>query len=191
MVAANRVRAAGWSVAVIDFRPFGGTCALRGCDPKNMFIGGVSAFDHTRRMRGKGVTGDVKIDWPALVAFERSFTDPVPKKQEKRYAEKGVDTYHGRAKFTDRTTLDVEGEKLHARATRAHCSGRGADPTQHSERRAPSDERRIPVSREAAATHRVGRRRLYCRGVFQYRRLSKGDGHDSAAWGADAEPLRS
>ena len=34
MVAAMRVRAAGWSVAVVDFRPFGGTCALRGCDSR-------------------------------------------------------------------------------------------------------------------------------------------------------------
>jgi len=33
MVAAMRVRAAGRTVAVIDHRPFGGTCALRGCDP--------------------------------------------------------------------------------------------------------------------------------------------------------------
>lgn len=32
--AAMRMRAAGRTVAVIDFRPFGGTCALRGCDPK-------------------------------------------------------------------------------------------------------------------------------------------------------------
>ena len=29
-VASARVRAAGWSVAVIDHRPFGGTCQLRG-----------------------------------------------------------------------------------------------------------------------------------------------------------------
>ncbi len=27
-------RRAGWSVAVIDHKPFGGTCPLRGCDPK-------------------------------------------------------------------------------------------------------------------------------------------------------------
>ena len=32
MVAAMRVRNAGWRVAVIDFRPFGGRFALRGCD---------------------------------------------------------------------------------------------------------------------------------------------------------------
>jgi glutathione reductase (NADPH) len=45
MVAAMQVRAAGWRVAVIDFRPFGGTCALRGCDPKKLLIGGAEATD--------------------------------------------------------------------------------------------------------------------------------------------------
>ncbi len=39
--ATARVRTAGWRVAVIDHRPFGGTCALRGCDPKKMLIGGT------------------------------------------------------------------------------------------------------------------------------------------------------
>jgi len=45
MTAAMRIRAAGWHVAVIDFRPFGGTCTLRGCDPKKMLIGGADALD--------------------------------------------------------------------------------------------------------------------------------------------------
>lgn len=68
MVAAMRVRAAGWSVAVIDFRPFGGTCALRGCDTKKMLVGGATAADHARRMHGKGIAGETRIDWPALIA---------------------------------------------------------------------------------------------------------------------------
>src|SRR6266852_2402805 len=46
MVAAMRVRAAGWSVAVIDFRPFGGTCALRGSDRLRL------PHARTRRHRG-------------------------------------------------------------------------------------------------------------------------------------------
>lgn len=55
MVASQRTAAAGWKVAVIDFRPFGGTCALRGCDPKKMLIGGATAIDHVRRMREKAL----------------------------------------------------------------------------------------------------------------------------------------
>ncbi len=37
-VAASRCRSAGWRVAVIDHLPFGGTCALRGCDPKKVLL---------------------------------------------------------------------------------------------------------------------------------------------------------
>src|SRR6266852_6904571 len=99
-VAARRVRKAGRSVAVIDHRPFGGTCALRGCDPKKMLISGAEASDMARRMRGRGVTGDLGISWPDLIAFKRTFTDPVPQKQEQRLAEHGIDALHGTARFT-------------------------------------------------------------------------------------------
>lgn len=115
MVAAMEVRAAGWSVAVIDFRPFGGTCALRGCDPKKMLIGGVEAIDHVRRMQGKGVAGEVTIDWPELMAFKRGFTDPVPANREQRYREKGIDTYHGHARFTGPVTIRVGEDRLVAK----------------------------------------------------------------------------
>ena len=36
---AYECRSAGWEVAIIDSRPFGGTCALRGCDPKKVLVG--------------------------------------------------------------------------------------------------------------------------------------------------------
>ncbi len=65
MVAAMRVRAAGKRVAVIDFRPLGGTCALRGCDPKKMLIGGVSVIAHVRRMQGKGVSAIRRLIGPS------------------------------------------------------------------------------------------------------------------------------
>jgi glutathione reductase (NADPH) len=109
------VRAEGWSVAVVDFRPFGGTCALRGCDPKKMLIGGTSAVDHVRRMQGKGFTGDSHTEWSELMAFKRSFTDPVPELQDQNYKAKGIDTFHGKARFTGRQALEVKGEALDAR----------------------------------------------------------------------------
>jgi len=115
-VASSRVRAAGWSVAVIDHRPFGGTCALRGCDPKKILISGAEAIDMARRMRGRGVTGEVGISWPDLIAFKRTFTDPVPQKQEHRLAERGIDAFHGKARFTGQTTIEVDdGQSIQAR----------------------------------------------------------------------------
>src|SRR5260221_7524658 len=114
-VASFRMREAGWSVAVIDFRPFGGTCALRGCDPKKVLVGGAETVDMAHRMRGRGVDGDVRIDWPDLIGFKRTFTDPVPRKHEKRYADMGIDAYHGLARFKDRDTIEVNGQVLKGR----------------------------------------------------------------------------
>jgi glutathione reductase (NADPH) len=112
---ATRVRAAGWKVAVADFRPFGGTCALRGCDPKKALVSGAAALDYAQRMRNNGVVGDVRIDWAKLMAFKRSFTDPVTEKMEKRYIEQGIDTYHGRARFTGKNSLQVDAHSLEAK----------------------------------------------------------------------------
>ena len=115
MVAAMRMRKAGWSVAVIDEKSFGGTCALRGCDPKKMLVAGAEVIDSCRRMSGNGVEGEVRIDWPDLIRFKRTFTDPVPEKHEHRYYEKGIDTFHGAAQFTGSNTIMVEGTELTGR----------------------------------------------------------------------------
>jgi glutathione reductase (NADPH) len=114
-VAASRCRAAGWRVAVIDHLPFGGTCALRGCDPKKVLVGAVEAIDHARRMRGKGVARVSSIAWRELMQFKRTFTESVPVMMERSFSGKGIDTYHGRARFRDAGTLAVEGEELEFR----------------------------------------------------------------------------
>src|SRR5262249_50089473 len=78
---ASRCRSAGWAVAMVDKRPFGGTCALRGCDPKKVLVGAAAAVDAARLLSGKGVrTGSLAIDWVELVRFKRTFTDPYPAK---------------------------------------------------------------------------------------------------------------
>jgi glutathione reductase (NADPH) len=114
-VASARVRSAGWSVAVIDHLPFGGTCALRGCDPKKVLISGAEALDLARRMHGRGAAGELRINWPDLIAFKRTFTDPVPRKQEHRYAEQGIEAVHGTARFTGPAAIEVGGQSLRAR----------------------------------------------------------------------------
>jgi len=113
--ASSRVRAAGWSVALVDHRPFGGTCALRGCDPKKMLISGAEAIDAETRMRGHGVTGEAGIDWHDLMMFKRSFTDAVPRNRERDFAENGIDAFHGLARFTGRDVIVVEGREFKAR----------------------------------------------------------------------------
>ena len=115
MVCAMRVAKAGWKVAVVDEKPFGGTCALRGCDPKKMLVAGAEAIEAKQRMTGHGVEGTLRIDWSDLIRFKRSFTDPVPEKHERRYEEAGIVTLHGTAKFTGPDRLSVGDQEIEYR----------------------------------------------------------------------------
>lgn len=106
--AASKCRAAGWQVAIVDSRPFGGTCALRGCDPKKVLVGAADVFDWARRMKGKGIQAEkVQMDWQELMRFKRSFTEPVPKSREQMFAKAGVVAFHGRARFVGPTAIQV------------------------------------------------------------------------------------
>jgi glutathione reductase (NADPH) len=105
----------GWSTAVIDSRPFGGTCALRGCDPKKVLVGAAELIDWNRRMKDKGVscqvTANFNINWPDLMQFKRSFTEPVPKNREESFSKAGIAAFHGPARFTGPNTIMVIDEK--------------------------------------------------------------------------------
>jgi len=115
-VTAFNCRKAGWSVAVIDHRPFGGTCALRGCDPKKMLIAAAEVIDGVERMGAiDTVKGEARIDWAALQRHKRSFTDPVPGKREQAYGKQGIDAWHGRARFTGHNTVVVDDTVLTAK----------------------------------------------------------------------------
>lgn len=114
--AASRCRAAGWTVAVIDKRPFGGTCALRGCDPKKVLVGAADAVDWARRMKGKGVSEkELHIDWPELMRFKRTFTEPTAAAKEASFRKAGITTFHGAAHFTGPASLQVGNDFLEAK----------------------------------------------------------------------------
>jgi len=113
---ASHCREAGWQVAIVDSRPFGGTCALRGCDPKKVLVGAAEAVDWTRRMKGKGIqAAKLQIDWPELMRFKRCFTEPVPKRGEDGFAKADIRAFHGRARFAGPTTVQVGEETLEGR----------------------------------------------------------------------------
>src|SRR5437763_1985121 len=93
---ASRCREAGWTVAVVDARPFGGTCALRGCVPKKILVGAAEAVNGARDMADKGVpAAGLTIDWPALMRFKRSLVDPTTERTERAWAEIGVEQSAG------------------------------------------------------------------------------------------------
>src|SRR5579883_1001212 len=79
---AQKCREAGWGVAIIDSRPYGGTCALRGCDPKKVLVGAGEVMDWVWREEG----------------FQKA----------------GIVTFHGRARFAGRTSVEVGSDTLEA-----------------------------------------------------------------------------
>src|ERR1700744_5414957 len=104
---------AGWNVAIVDTEPFGGTCSLRGCDPKKVLVGVAETLDQCRRMRGKGLhADDLRLDWPELMRFKRSFTDPVPQRREEEYTNAGITTFHGLARFAGPNVIQVGADRL-------------------------------------------------------------------------------
>ena len=110
---ASRCRKAGRTVAIVDELPFGGTCALRGCDPKKMLRRGPEVVDAVQRMEGNGVVrGGLHVDWPALVAFKRGFTDSIPEQRERSFREQGMATFHGTARFTGEKTVAIGDDLL-------------------------------------------------------------------------------
>ncbi|MBA2683761.1 MAG: NAD(P)/FAD-dependent oxidoreductase [Gemmatimonadaceae bacterium] len=112
---AHACRAAGWSVAVIDDRPFGGTCENRGCDPKKVLVGAADVVYWAERMKGHGVAGDARIDWPSLMAFKREFTDPVPASMEEGFRKEGIETLHGEARFVAEDRIAIGDRELVAK----------------------------------------------------------------------------
>lgn len=97
----------GLDVVVIDSRRYGGTCALRGCDPKKVLVGAAEVIDSQQRLQGHGITGNAQIDWSELMQFRATFTEPVPEHIESSFESAGITILHGRASFLDKQTLKV------------------------------------------------------------------------------------
>lgn len=124
--AAEEAARAGLATAVVDCRAFGGTCALRGCEPKKILAAAAEAVLRVRGQRGHGVVGDAHIDWPELVAFKRRFTDGLSESFEAGMRVAGQTPLHGIARFVAADALDVGGARYSADAI---LLGTGAKPT--------------------------------------------------------------
>jgi glutathione reductase (NADPH) len=109
-----RCTQAGLRVAVIDRLPFGGTCGQRGCDPKKVLLAAAEAVGRARMLSDEGLVGRPIIDWPALIARKRTFTEPVSARVEGWMKDTGAETLHGEARITGRDQVEVAGRTLRA-----------------------------------------------------------------------------
>lgn len=111
---AKRCAKAGKKTAIIDSLPYGGTCALRGCDPKKVLVGIAHILALNKQLQGKGLSTPATASWKGLMKFKKTFTEPIPGKRENALKSTGVTTYHGRAHFISENTLQINEDILHA-----------------------------------------------------------------------------
>lgn len=107
-VIAYNCRSQGLTVGIADNRPFGGTCALRGCDPKKVLVGAAEAMDWFTRMQGNGIVAkDALVDWRRLIEIKQSFVKDIPGYVEQSLKKAGINAYHGVAKFVAKNAVQI------------------------------------------------------------------------------------
>jgi glutathione reductase (NADPH) len=111
---AKRCAAAGKKTAIIDNQSFGGTCALRGCDPKKVLVGIAHALSLNTQLQGKGISTIANYSWKDLMQFKKTFTEPKTPATLAGLKDAGIAAYHGRAKFIAENTIRVNEKILYA-----------------------------------------------------------------------------
>ncbi|MDX1470629.1 MAG: NAD(P)/FAD-dependent oxidoreductase [Flavobacteriaceae bacterium] len=104
----------GLSVAIADYREYGGTCANRGCDPKKILLQFTDLLNHSKNLKDVGIQILPKVDWAAVQAFKTKFTGPVPTKTERNLIELGINLYHQSPHFVSENEISVEGKNVTA-----------------------------------------------------------------------------
>ena len=100
---ARRLVAAGWKVAIIERKLFGGTCVNTGCTPTKTLVASAYAAHVARRAADYGVTigGTVDVDMKAVKARKDAVVGPSRSGVERSLRTlEGCTVYQGHARFT-------------------------------------------------------------------------------------------
>ena len=115
MAVAGTVRAAGKSVAIVEGRDVGGTCPIRGCVPKKVLVAAAQVLHQIEQAPEHHITVEgARLDWPQLIARERSFVDGVASEFAASLASRGIELFEGAARFVGRNRVAVDGMTLQA-----------------------------------------------------------------------------
>lgn len=112
--AASKLAASGKKVAAVENDLWGGTCPNRGCDPKKVLVAAVEDQSNANQLIGKGIESAPAVNWPDLMAFKKTFTDPVSEQTKKSLIEAGVDTYSATVEFINENSIRVNDDILEA-----------------------------------------------------------------------------
>ena len=104
----------GKKVAIIDERAYGGTCALRGCQPKKYLVANADAIAMAKHLVGQGIEAAPKTHWKALQALKNEFLDGLSEGSLSGYQKAGMDTYEGHAQMIEENGILVKDTLLKA-----------------------------------------------------------------------------
>lgn len=127
----RRLVAAGWTVAVIERKFFGGTCVNTGCTPTKTLIASAYAAQLARRAAEYGVTigGAIGVDMKAVKARKDAIVGASRKGVERSLRTlKGCTVYEGHARFDGPKELKVGDEELRAEKVFINVGGRAVVP---------------------------------------------------------------
>jgi len=102
---------AGARVALAEESRMGGTCVIRGCIPKKIFVYASHFADDFADSVGFGWTvGEPKFDWPTLIANKDKEIARLEAVYTRNVKAAGVDIFADRAVFEDAHTLRLLNE---------------------------------------------------------------------------------
>lgn len=112
-VRAARVAAAlGKRVGIAEEYRFGGTCVIRGCVPKKLFVYASQFAEQFEDAAGYGWTvPEATFDWKTLVANKDREIGRLENLYKKNVESSGGQTFNTRATLLDRHTIRLEKEK--------------------------------------------------------------------------------
>jgi glutathione reductase (NADPH) len=116
LACAQRAAEYGAKAAVIEPHRLGGTCVNVGCVPKKVMWNAVSVALSLADANDYGFNVTVgDSDWPALKRKRDAYVLRLNGIYERNLAAKGVAYVRGAARFLDKNTVEVNGERLSAR----------------------------------------------------------------------------
>jgi pyruvate/2-oxoglutarate dehydrogenase complex dihydrolipoamide dehydrogenase (E3) component len=128
---ARRLVAAGWKVAIIERKLFGGTCVNTGCTPTKTLVASAYAAHVARRAADYGVTigGAVGVDMKAVKARKDAVVAASRNGLERSLRTlKGCTVYAGHARFVGPKEVEVGNDVLKADKIFINVGGRAVVP---------------------------------------------------------------
>jgi pyruvate/2-oxoglutarate dehydrogenase complex dihydrolipoamide dehydrogenase (E3) component len=128
---ARRLVAAGWKIAIIERKLFGGTCVNTGCTPTKTLIASAYAAHVARRAADYGVRieGSIDVDMKAIKARKDAVVAPSRDGIERTLkALQGCTVYEGHGRFVAEKKMAVNGVELAADNIFLNVGARAAIP---------------------------------------------------------------